>query len=143
MLATVSPDAGKTMIAQTLEAQQSDNNANVVEAGFRLRGIPLPFPPMPPVPPPPIPMPEIPDYWMKAAGAILQLLRRSVGIGGSGGDECGCSKERREAREICTEAYANGWKSDYNVGPYKTPWTIDDCMRGLISERCGGNAVDK
>jgi RHS repeat-associated protein len=61
------------------------------------------------------------------------------------GDD-GCKDEIREAREICTEAYANGWKSDHDVGPYRKdgggPWTIQDCMRGLISERCGGNGVN-
>ena len=55
-------------------------------------------------------------------------------------------RERVAAREICTEAYADGWKSKYNVGPYKTntgkPWTIQDCMKGLISARCGGNKLD-
>jgi len=84
MLATVSPDAGKPLIAQALTGQQPNNNANVIQAGFRLGGIPLPFPP--PIPPSPIPMPEIPD-WMKAAGAILQLFQRSIGIGGGGGND--------------------------------------------------------
>jgi hypothetical protein len=149
MLATVSPGDGKTMIAQALAGQQPDNGANVVQAGFRLGGIPFPFPfpPLAPVPPPRIPMPEIPD-WMKVTGSILQLLQRKIisGLAGGGGDDDGCDKEIRNAREICTEAYANGWKSVNDAGPYKTrsgkPWTIQDCMRGFITERCGGNAVN-
>jgi hypothetical protein len=94
MAATVSPETGKTMIAQTPAEQQSDNNANVVQAGFRLGGIPFPFPPMPPVPPPPIPMPEIPD-WMKAAGAILQLFRGNLSGKGFGGNRGGGGSKRR------------------------------------------------
>jgi hypothetical protein len=74
-LATVSPEAGKALLAQALANQQPDNSGNVVQAGYRLGGIPLPFPPTAPVPLPPIPMPEMPD-WMKAAGAILQLYGR-------------------------------------------------------------------
>ncbi len=92
MLATVSPEAGKTMIAQALTGQQPNNNANVIQAGFRLGGIPLPFPP--PVSPSPIPMPEIPD-WMKAAGAILQLFRGNLNGKGFGGNRGGGGNKRR------------------------------------------------
>ena len=62
--------------------------------------------------------------------------------GGGGNDQTGCEEERNEASNICRKAAANNWKSDYAVGPYKKPWTIEDCMRGLVSERCGGNPVD-
>jgi hypothetical protein len=147
MLATVSPDDGKGMIAQAMAGQQPDSGANVVQAGYRIGGLGFPFPPPVPVPIPQIHMPRIPPGW-KLPGAIAQLLLRRMitGVAG-GGDDDGCDKEIRNARETCTEAYANGWKSDHDVGPYKTPsgkpWTIQDCMRGLISERCGGNEVDK
>jgi hypothetical protein len=71
MLATVNPEIGKTLVAQALANQQPNSTANVVQAGYRLGGIP--FPAMAPAPPPPpIPMPAIPDWW-KAAGALLQL----------------------------------------------------------------------
>lgn len=117
-----------------------------VPLGLRGRGIPIP--PMVPVPLPPIPMPTFPD-WLRAAGKILQLYPRiSSGMGGGGGDGGDdCNEEIRAARKICTDAFADGWKSDYDVGPYKTssgkPWSIQDCMRGLISERCGGNSTDR
>lgn len=114
-----------------------------VIAGFSRIGRAVPMPPMGPGTLPKIPMPE----WWSAIRKLLQLYpKMSSGLGGGGGDE-GCKEERREAREICTDAFADGWKSNYGVGPYKTPpgkrWTIEDCMRGLISERCGGNATDK
>jgi hypothetical protein len=70
MLATVSPEIGKTLIAQALANQQSGNTPNVVLAGYGGRAIP--FPPMRPGPLPPIPVPAIPDFW-KAAGPFLQL----------------------------------------------------------------------
>lgn len=142
MLATVHPEVGQSLIAQATANQPRENAANVVQAGYRLGGIPLPFPQPAPGPQPQIPMPAIPDWW-KVGARILQLLPRvALGLGG-GGDNDDCKEEKKKAREICVEAYANGWKSDFDVGPYKTPWTIDDCMRGLISERCGGNRVDK
>jgi hypothetical protein len=72
--------------------------------------------------------------------------RDTAGAIGSAWDD-GCDEERRNAKRICIDAYADGWKSDHDVGPYSKPeggpWTIQDCMRGLISERCGGSAVDK
>jgi hypothetical protein len=116
--------------------------------GFRGIGIPVPIPSKDPGPIPQIPMPHLPEWW-RNLGAIVQLLpnivlKRDDGGGGEGRD---CNEEIREARKICIEAYANGWKSDHDVGPYKTssgkPWSIQDCMRGLISERCGGNAIEK
>lgn len=74
--------------------------------------------------------------------------------GGGGGNEEGCKKERRRARDICIEAFANGfrgdgkrWKSNYATGPYKNKsgkkWDISDCMRGHISKDCGGNKYDE
>jgi hypothetical protein len=85
MLATVHPEVGQSLIAQALASQQRDNTANVVQAGYRLGGIP--FPPMTPVPPPPIPMPPVQD-WLKAAGLSwwqLQKYMYSGLIGGGGG----------------------------------------------------------
>lgn len=118
-----------------------------VPLGRSGRGMPIPPPPMAPGSLPPVSMPAIPDWW-KSAGAILQILPRiSYGMGGGGNDEDDCKDEIRRAREICTEAFANGWKGDYGLGPYKAasgePWSIQDCMRGRISERCGGNPVDR
>ena len=117
--------------------------------GWRGIGIPLPGP-MPPGGPgvlPQIPMPAIPDSW-KATWAMLQLYPRILaGIAGGEDDGSDCKEERRNAREVCADAFANGWKSDHDVGPYRTssgkPWSIEDCMRGFISERCGGNATNR
>jgi hypothetical protein len=87
MLATVNPDIGKTLIAQTLANRQSDNSANVVSAGYRLGGIRNP--PMVPVPLPAITVPAIPDWW-KAAGTMLQLYRGIISDALTGGDKNPC-----------------------------------------------------
>ena len=80
------------------------------------------------------------------AAGVNACFRAVTGSGGGGNDNNDCKEEIRKAREICTRAYANGWRSDSDVGPYKKPaggqWTIQDCMRGLISQRCGGNSVN-
>jgi hypothetical protein len=105
MLATVSPDVGKTMIAQALAGQPSNNGANVVQAGFRLGGIPFPIPAFPPAPPPSIPMPEISD-WTKAADAILQLFRGNLNGKGFGGNRGGGGSKRESGDDdddVCGE----------------------------------------
>ncbi len=90
MLATVHPEVGQTLIAQALASPQRDNAANVIQAGYRMGGIPFPFPPGTPVPPPQIPMPAIPD-WLKAAWPILRRgFARGAGGGGGGGDYRRC-----------------------------------------------------
>jgi hypothetical protein len=111
------------------------------------QGRALPIPPMGPMPLPPIPLPGFPNWW-KAAWKALQLYPRiSSGMGSGGGDDDDdCLEETRKAREICIDGFANDWKGDYDVGPYKTPsgkpWSIEDCMRGFKSPRCGGNPTD-
>jgi len=109
-----------------------------------MRGRPFPLPPMGPGSIPTIPMPHIPD-WLKAIGQGVQVFPRMF-LGGGGDDE-DCKEEVKKAREECTEAFASGWKGEYGLGPYRAPgaksWTIQDCMRGRISERCGGNPWDR
>jgi len=112
-------------------------------AGPRWPGAPMP--PMGSMPSlPPVSMPAMPEAW-KTAWKLLQLYPRV--FTGAAEDDEECAEEMRKAREICTEAYANGWKSDHDVGPYDTAagdsWSIPDCVRGLLSERCGGNPVEK
>jgi hypothetical protein len=55
-----------------------------------------------------------------------------------------CKQEREDALKICSEP----WKdSHYDTGPYPTesgrPWTMSDCMKGFMHQRCGGNLTDK
>jgi len=94
MLATVHPEVGQTLIAQAQTGRQPDNIGNVVQAGYRLGGIP--FPPTEPVPLPPIPVPAIPDWW-KAAAKVLQLYPRTFSGKGGGGDDRDECDEQLEA----------------------------------------------
>lgn len=98
MLATIFPDAGKSMVAQALANRQPRETGNVVFAGYGLRG--TPFPPMPPLAPPPIPMPAIPD-WLMAAWGMLQLNRRTLSDLAGGGDD---------GKKRCLDR----WEREYN-----------------------------
>jgi RHS repeat-associated protein len=50
-----------------------------------------------------------------------------------------CDKEWEEAYEACRD-YGNSWNPPRGVtGGYSS---IHDCAKGLVSEACGGNAVD-
>ena len=114
--------------------------------GWRIGGVPVPLPWPPSSPPPRIPVPSVPEWW-KVAGELLQVYPRVFsGLAAGGGDDEECKKQLREAHEICVKAYENGWKSSHDVGPYSTSsgdtWDVNDCMRGLVSEDCGGNPKD-
>jgi hypothetical protein len=121
---------------------------NMTPFGWR-RGMPLPGRPNELGDVPQIPMPHIPD-WLSTAwrlGALIPTLAFERVTEGVGDNEAGCDEEWRDAREICTAAARNGWKSNQGgLGPYKKPtgglWDVDDCARGRVSERCGGNEVD-
>jgi hypothetical protein len=101
---------------------------------------------------PPDVIPGTPEWWEHAKRGhqglwdfLTDLLRRiTPGLGDNLDEEC--RKEWAEAREECAEAFASGWRGDYGAGPYKKrgagPWTVQDCMRGRVSQRCGGNRVD-
>lgn len=81
----------------------------------------------------------------KSAAESPQAYPRVAPAFGEGDRDC--KEEIREAREICTDADAAGWKGEYGTGPYKNPrgkpWDIEDCVRGRVSERCGGNRYDR
>lgn len=97
----------------------------------------------PVVPKGPVSLPPVPAG--NPSGKSLSTTPSNKSVGNRARDK-DCIKEIREARKICTDAFVNGWKSDYGVGPYEKefggPWTIKDCMRGFISQRCGGNRHD-
>ena len=110
---------------------------------------------LPPVSRPGIPggvgvSPDAWDEWRKGAlkGIIgsRAFYRRAIGSFGGGGNDDGCKEEREAAREACIKEFADGWRGNNVHGPFKTPdgtpWSIRDCVRGLVSERCGGNKID-
>lgn len=50
----------------------------------------------------------------------------------------GCTKERREAREFCASLLRLPNPARGLTGGYDN---VEDCSRGFVSERCGGNKV--
>ncbi|WP_315704540.1 MULTISPECIES: hypothetical protein [unclassified Bradyrhizobium] len=62
-------------------------------------------------------------------------------------DDPECAAELKQAREDCAKAFADGWKGLTGSGPYKktdgTKWDVNDCVRGLVREICGGNPLDR
>jgi len=73
---------------------------------------------MPPEPPPMEPPPEPWD------------------IDSDENDPDGCNKERNAARRQCAAEFASRKPNEAKTGGYLN---IEDCMRGLVSEKCGGN----
>lgn len=78
---------------------------------------------------------------------LQSYFRSNIGEGSPSGDRDDaeeCRKEWEEAFKECSKHYRNDRRNI--TGPFRTktgaPWTPEDCARGLVSERCGGNPVD-
>lgn len=83
------------------------------------------------------------DQFIKGMQGLIDLFQRSgSGFGGGGGDPDapGCKEEWDEARQQCAE-----WLSRPNPpkGPSGRYRNVEDCARGLVSERCGGNPYSR
>jgi hypothetical protein len=93
------------------------------------------------------------DSWQNALGPEWEQLQsyfdntRDKGGGTGEEPEVDCEENVRWARARCTE---QPWsESVYDTGPYKTrgprriplegPWTINNCMKGFLHPKCGGN----
>jgi hypothetical protein len=91
--------------------------------------------------------PGIFDEWRRHAergltglyGALFRDPTHSYG--GSGyPDKPGCDEEWTDARKICSDELAKRMPSKKITGGHKN---IEDCARGWVSERCGGNSYDR
>lgn len=93
---------------------------------------------------PAIPRPRTPE-WPNPLSEILRGYARVAPAYGEGDPDC--KEEIREAREICRDASEAEWKGNFGAGPNKNPrgdpWDVEDCVRGRVSERCGGNRYDR
>jgi hypothetical protein len=93
----------------------------------------------------PVSPPDVFDPWREhASKGLLGLYKFFFDPGsfpsGSDRNGPGCKEEWEEARKQCAE-----WLSTPNppkgvTGGYRN---IEDCARGLVSERCGGNPVKR
>lgn len=88
----------------------------------------LPFP----IPPIALPGPEN-DAWTRW---VLNLFKGMHGGGTHADPEC--EHEWRDARAICVRELNKPSPNCKITGGYKN---VESCARGLVSERCGGNAV--
>jgi hypothetical protein len=97
----------------------------------------------------PIWLPGVGDEHKPAGGLPQNFIysRSRQGGWGDGGDpdpgDENCKKEKEDAIEKCSSP----WENNVNdTGPYKkeggAPWNMNDCIRGFMSEKCGGNQRD-
>ena len=80
-----------------------------------------------------------PGLWDLLRGAWNVCLRTFSGSGGGGGD-ADCDKEWEEARRTCRDELLRPNPSHDLTGGYSD---VANCAKGLVSERCGGNPVDR
>jgi hypothetical protein len=109
---------------------------NVAAAGWPTRmwpraGPPAPFPP------------DVWEPWRQQAEQGIKGLIgawRRVFSGSAGGSyDPDCDQEWKEARELCKEELANPYPSRSITGGYRD---VENCARGHVSQRCGGNSFD-
>lgn len=98
-------------------------------------------------PRPGLPVPFPPDAWEpwkrhseQGLKGLIDAWRRvfSGSAGGSNYDP-DCDQEWKEARELCKEELANPYPSRSITGGYRD---VENCARGHVSQRCGGNRFD-
>jgi hypothetical protein len=90
----------------------------------------------------PVPFPDVWEPWRQQAEqgikGLIDAWRRTFG-GSAGSYDPDCDQEWQEAREACREELAKPHPSGVRTGRYRD---VEECARGLVSERCGGNKVD-
>jgi hypothetical protein len=110
----------------------SDDRAPVTEVMDYAEQPPRLFSPVPP---------DILREWRKmfveGNTKLWNILRRDTGVLNGDPD---CDKEWEDAREMCRDMFDPGnYGRSKGVRKYNT---VEECARGNVSERCGGNPVD-
>jgi hypothetical protein len=92
------------------------------------------------------PLPFPPDAWEPWKRHSIEGIHGLIGawrrvFSGSGGSsyDPDCDQEWKEARELCKEELANPYPSRSITGGYRD---VENCARGHVSQRCGGNRFD-
>jgi len=102
--------------------------------------VPIPAPLPVPMPLPPVFIPGTPENKEFTDSTIRFYNWLKKNLPGSRGRDADCDEEWREAYRICEELLARGGGSPKMTGGYTNRY---DCARGFVSERCGGNPVDR
>jgi hypothetical protein len=108
--------------------------------------IPMPWRFPIPIPPPGYPTP--PNRFPTLADQLWQLyqyFRGSFGSGGGGdAEDPECRDQRTKARETCRDEMSKPMREwdRYKIGPVKSMDDLALCMKGLMSQKCGGKNVD-
>lgn len=101
------------------------------------QAVPMPGPSPIPMPLPPIAIPGSKENedWVRWASKLLRDLGRALSGGGPD-----CAEEWRYALEKCADELAKANPNHAITGGYTDR---RNCARGLVSEECGGNEVDR
>ena len=101
--------------------------------------VPAPFPL--PFPLPPVAIPGTPEN-QAFSDSVISLYKTLKKIWSREYDE-DCKKEWQAARLICLDMIRRGARTRGRRGITGGYQEVEDCARGLVSVRCGGNAVDR
>jgi hypothetical protein len=113
-------------------------SADLLGSGVQMaQAVPMPGPTPIPFPLPPIanPASKENEEWVRWASKLLRDLGRALS---GGGPDCG--EQWKDARRTCVEELA---KPNPNRGITGGYTDTENCARGLVSEECGGNKVDR
>jgi hypothetical protein len=131
------PPRGPTapMFVPPTEAAYREPTFSVAQNSSDSPALPRPgFTPLPP---------GIFDEWRRHAergltGLFNTYFRDTTNSGGGGGDRDGpgCEEEWQAARRDCVNELSKRYPNRTFTGGHKN---VEDCARGLVSARCGGN----
>jgi hypothetical protein len=86
--------------------------------------------------------PDIWEPWKRGTEqgikGLIDAWRRVFSGSAGGSYDPDCDQEWKEAREQCKEELAKPYPGRGRTGGYVD---VEECARGLVSERCGGNNV--
>jgi hypothetical protein len=135
------PPPGPTapMFVPSMEAAYREPTFSVAQNSLDPTALPRPgFTPLPP---------GIFDEWRRHAergltGLLDTYFRDTTNSGAGGGDPDGpgCYEEWKDARQLCSDELVKRKPNKRITGGHKS---IDDCARGWVSERCGGNPYSR
>jgi hypothetical protein len=117
-------------------ANDSVHAAAVIPAGYQIGATPW----WAPVPPPDVFNPRREHASKGLLGLYKFFFDRGPYPSGANRNGPGCKEEWDAAREDCAEELSKPNPNRRFTGGYRN---VEDCARGHVSERCGGNPIDR